>query len=303
MSIRLVGIEEHFLGRVFNEGEPSSREAAQLKMFPGIQQYIADLGEARIAMMDRGAMDIQVLAEAVKASKGWLRGFGLLSMAEVDAIPAELERCVKDMAFVGAQIPNHAEGVFYDGREYWPMFAKAQELDVPIYFYPTIPTELEMKGAAGDYDQVATKLISGAAWGWHMSVGYHMLRLYCAGVFDAYPRLKIVIGHNGEGLPFMLDRIHRFFSKRWTKGKPQRDWLTVWNENFWVTTAGMFHLGPLQCVLAMCKSDRILYSLDYPFEDPEEGFQFMKSFQESGMVSQEQFEKICHGNAERLLRL
>ncbi|KAJ2978091.1 hypothetical protein NQ176_g4009 [Zarea fungicola] len=91
------------------------------------------------------------------------------------------------------------------------------------------------------------------------------------------------------------------FSRRW--GLSDRDFMDVWNENFWITTSGMFDLPSLECCLKVCSEDRILYSLDYPFEDPKEGADFMVEVERSGLVSPEQFEMICSGNAKKLLRI
>ena len=87
----------------------------------------------------------------------------------------------------------------------------------------------------------------------------HFLRLYGSGLFDAHPRVKIVLDHNSEALPFLRDRVDKFFNRKW--GRRKRDWMTVWNENVCITTSAMFHLGPLRCYLEICKPDRILYSM------------------------------------------
>ena len=270
----LIGLEEHFSGKAI--AERPSATAIPNHMFPkSVVERLNDLGDVRIQNMDEGSMSIQVtshipavepldicravndqLFEAIQNSHGRLRGFAFLPMAEPQNIPGELSRCVRELDFVGALIPNHAHGRFYDGEEYWPMFAKAEELDVPIYIHPT-PTD-DMKRYAGNYSPLVQTLIAGPAFSWHAEIGTHVLRLYGSGLFDAYPRLKIILGHNGEILPFMRDRVDKFFERRW--GGHKRAWLTVWDENVWITTSGMFHLGPLRCCLEMCKADRVLYS-------------------------------------------
>ena len=102
----------------------------------------------------------------------------------------------------------------------------------------------------------------------------------------------------GEMLPFQLDRIAPI-SANWAKR--DRDLMTVWRENFWITTSGMFSQAPLACLLRMCAVDRILYSVDYPFSANEKGLKFVEELEGSELVSKEDLEKICHGNAERLL--
>ena len=343
MAPILLGLEEHFTGKAVVEAHATT--TIPNHMFPkSVVDNLIDLGGSRIRNMDKGNMSIQVIShtptvespelcraandqlfEAIDSSGGRYRGFAFLPMENPEAIPAELERCVKELGFVGALVPNHAHGRYYDAKAFWPMFEMAQELDVPIYLHPA-PTD-DFERFSGNYDKLVQTLISGPALCWHTDVAMHMLRLYGSGVFDAYPCVKIILGHNGEAVPFMLDRIDKMFSRRW--GSPKRDWMTVWNENVWITTSGMFHLGPLQCCLNMCQPDRVMYSgfpassvfllipqrrtsadvstmnpgLDYPFEDPQEGLEFMEAFEKVGLVSPEQFEMICSGNAKNLLRI
>ena len=102
------------------------------------------------------------LFEAVKNSGGRYRGFVFVPMAHPDAIPAELERCVKELGFVGALIPNHAHGTYKDGKDYWPMFAKAEELDVPIYIHLTPAGDFARY--AGNYSSLVQTLIAGPAY-------------------------------------------------------------------------------------------------------------------------------------------
>lgn len=151
----LISLEDHFIGTVI-KGRPSAANIPN-HLFP---QYVVDnlydIGEHRIADMNKGDIKIQIvshipavepldlcqkvndqLREAVNKSKGRLRGFGFLPMGEPTTIPDELERCVKEFGFVGALIPNHANGRYFDDIDYWPMFERAQELDVPIYIRPT----------------------------------------------------------------------------------------------------------------------------------------------------------------------
>jgi predicted TIM-barrel fold metal-dependent hydrolase len=104
----------------------------------------------------------------------------------------------------------------------------------------------------------------------------------------------------GELLPYMLDRIYHN-SRTW--GKFERDLRTVWRENIWVTTSGMFTLPPLECLLKMSSLDHVMFSTDYPFSSTETGLQFVEEIEKSGLLTEEQLEGFCHGNAEKLLKL
>jgi predicted TIM-barrel fold metal-dependent hydrolase len=152
----------------------------------------------------------------------------------------------------------------------------------------------------GNYSDHVAYMLSIASWGWHSECGLHILRLFAAGLFDRYPKLKIIIGHDGEMLPFMLDRTLPL-SKFW--GERQRDLQSVWRESLWVTTSAMFSLAPFACLLRTTSVDKIMYSVDYPFVPNENGLDFIKELENSGLVTERELEMICHGNAEQLLKI
>lgn len=157
-------------------------------------------------------------------------------------------------------------------------------------------------------------LLAGPALGWHNDIAENVIRMYASGLFDRVPRVKVIIGHMGEIIPFMLERIDRFINRRW-KGSSKtlkRTFLEVWNENFWITTSGMWSLGPFACLVRMAAVDRILYStfptiradsqtsnnytagVDYPFENNEEGEAFIKDVRNSGLITEEQYNMIAY---------
>lgn len=122
---------------------------------------------------------------------------------------------------------------------------------------------------------------------------------YSAGIFDKFPKLKIIIGHMGEMIPYMLQRIERV-SSRWGKKRSFRE---VWDENLWLTTSGNWALDPLACILRNTKHNRIMYSVDYPFAKSADGLEWLGELEESGMVSEEVLEGIRWKNAAKLLKL
>lgn len=126
------------------------------------------------------------------------------------------------------------------------------------------------------------------------------MRLFASGLFDKFPKLKIVLGHNGEMVPFMLDRLSRFYDKT---PDHRRSLMTVWNENIWITTSGMFTLTLFVSLFRAASVDRIMYSIDYPFEDNKDGREFLQKLEGSGLVTKDDMEKICYKNAEKLLKL
>ena len=308
----IIALEEHFISKHIQSAKENYNGWPALPKLQG-------LGEERVKDMDAGAISVQVishaptvanaeecrrgndeLAEACKAKSNRYAGFAMLPMLEPDEAAKELERTVKELNFVGALINNHEHGTFYDEQKYWTVFAKAVELDVPIYIHPSFPSPSMAEHYKGNFSNQAALNFSTVAWAWHHEIGHHFFRLFAAGLFDKYPKLKIIIGHDGEMLPFMLDRTFPF-SKNW--GDYKRDLRTVFQENIWVTTSAMFSLAPLACLLKVSKIDHIMYSVDYPFVTNEAGLAFLKELEQSDLVNDEELEKICYSNAERLLKL
>lgn len=222
----------------------------------------------------------------------------LLSVSDPAAAALELKRSVHELGFLGALINNNDNGTFYDSPLYYPLFDAATELNVPLYLHPMYPTvQLSNLLYDGNYAPSVSTALGSKSFGWHANTGLHILRLFAAGVFDAYPTLKIVIGHMGEMLPFQLGRI---LDNEALLGTHTRGLRQVWRENIWVTTSGMFTLAPMKAVLDVCPPEKIMFSVDYPFSTNEQGVEFMEELGESGLVSEEELEMIGHGNAERL---
>ena len=314
----LITLEEHFFSTeciTAFEG----RYSEQLKHLPGLASQLADLGDIRLRDMDAGKVSLQVishgpgnpsasqcraaneqLSTAVGKNKTRFAGFAVLPMAEPRLAAEELIRCVKEFGFVGALVDNHVDGKYYDGDEYHPVFEAAQKLDVPIYLHPTWPSEDMMPRYTGNFSAGAAASIGASGLGWHSDVANHILRLFASGLFDHYPKLKIIIGHMGEMLPFMLQRICDL-SIRW--GKFERSFKQVWDENIWITTSGVWSLDPMATILRNTRIERILYSVDYPFARNEKGLGWMEEFERSGMVGREGLEMIAYKNAEALLRI
>ena len=319
----LITLEEHF----FSTGVMNTLEktyAEQFKHLPELSGKLRDLENIRLKDMDAGAVTFQIishgpgapnvsqchdaneqLAAAVKQHPDRFAGFAVLPIEDPQQMASELDRCVKEFGFVGALIDNHThDGKFFDGPDYHVFWAKAAELDVAIYLHPAWPTS-EMRQLLFEGPGIsagASDSIGSSGYGWHASVAVHYLRLFASGLFDRHPKLKIILGHFGEMIPFNLTRIIAL-SKRW--GPRERDFKTVWDQNVFVTTSGVWSLDPLVCMLRQgnTKIENILYSVDYPFAKNEDGLKWVKELEESGLLTKEQFEALCYGNAERVLGL
>ena len=314
-----ITLEEHFVSPdVAAQGDQSSNFP------PEIQDKLLDLSTQRLSAMDEGGVSRQIishvpvdippklctqandeLASAISKHPTRFSGFAELPISYPEDAAKELERCVHELGFVGALIGNHtSNGDFYDSPRFWPMFEAAQRLDVPLYIHPAFQLPSWMEFYSGNYSEAVQSTLAHYGWGWHANTGSHVLRLFAAGVFDQYPRLKIIIGHMGEMLPFQLERTAGIMSGWVSQGEGTKKSLKeVWDTNIWITTSGMFSTNPFACVLRNTHVERIMYSVDYPFSTHEEGESFLKELKDSGLVSEEQLQMIAHKNAETLLGL
>lgn len=314
----VIALEEHYwdaeLAEHFTERGPEMK-------VPALQERLRDLGALRLKEMDEAGIDVQVLshgapavqrldadvavplsrgvndrlAEKVRASGGRFEGFAVLPTADPKAAADELERAVTKLGFKGAMLHGLTkEGQFLDLKRFWPIYERAQALDVPIYMHPAVPHKAVIDAYYRDYLEQFPGLLT-AAWGFTVETATQGIRLVLSGVFEAYPRLKIILGHLGEGLPFSLWRIDMALSRQ-GKASAFRD---AFREHFWITTSGNFSTPALLCCVMEMGADRILFSVDYPFVTNSPGVKWM----ENVPLGPEDREKILHGNARRLLRL
>lgn len=319
MHLPLITLEEHFFS---SSAAPllEGTYAEQMKALGfDVVSKLNDLSDLRLRDMDAGGVSLQVvshapglgehgaavccvanneLALAVNANTDRFAGFAVAPMLDPPAAAAELRRAVQELGFVGALVDNHCRGVFYDGLEYDVWWAAAEELGVPVYLHPSWPSDDMMALHRGNFSEAAALSMASSGLSWHTETARHVLRLFASGLFDRRPRLKIVVGHMGETLPFLLQRIEAL-SRRW--GTFERDFRTVYDENIWITTSGVWSLDPMRCILANTKLERILYSVDYPFATNEAGLKWIHELQESGLVDEEQLKAIAYENAEKLL--
>ena len=291
------------------------------------KNMITDLGEVRLKVMDEAGIDMQVLSlsfpgvelfdasdgtamakvvndrlsQAVKQYPDRFAGFAALAPQDPDAAADELERAVKKLGLKGAVINGNIRGEFLDDQKYWAIFERAEKLDVPIYIHPKMPPPDMLK------PYLAYPGLASAMAGFAAEASLHAMRLICSGVFDKYPGLKIMLGHLGEAIPFWLWRIDsRYLEEKQSDPASaeiyknlQKNPSQYFKENFYVTTSGMFWQPVVQFVSSVLGSDRILIAVDYPYESSREAVQFIESLQ----MDDGDKERICHLNAEKLLRL
>ena len=329
--MRIVALEEHYAVPRIVAG--ISSDAIARRGFPGPdvvwsqtikRDELADLGDARIGDMDASGITVQVLsvagpgadlvpgqpgidlarayndalAEACARHPDRYRGFAHLPMLAPEAAALELRRTVKDLGFHGAFVNGATDGRFLDDPAFEPILARAEALDLPIYIHPGIPVEAVRNtyydGLPGNF----SFNMALATWGWHAETAVHTLRLVFSGALDRHPGLKIVIGHMGEALPFMLDRIDETTAAE-AKTRLRRSPRQTILDQVWITTSGFFTMVPFMAALMSFGVDRILFSVDYPFASNARA----RGFLDGLPVSPADRAKIAHGNADRLLRL
>jgi 2,3-dihydroxybenzoate decarboxylase len=209
------------------------------------------------------------LAEQIAKRPDRFQGLAALPMQSPDDAIDELERAVKQLGFKGAlvngfsQINDPDNAVYYDLPQYRPFWAAVEKLGVPFYLHPRSPLPRDARLYAGH------PWMMGAAWAFGNETAVHALRLMGSGLFDEYPRLSIVLGHLGEGLPFNLWRIdHCNAAAVKTDGGPAKRPIADYvRDNFYVTTSGNFSTLSLMHTLLQLGADRVMFSVDWPFEE------------------------------------
>lgn len=255
-------------------------------------QGITDAGEAIVVA--REAND--ALADAVARRPDRFSGFAALPMQDPAAAATELRRAVHKLGFVGALVNGFSslgdDVAYYDQPEYEEFWGTVEELGLPFYLHPRNPLPGHVRALEGRPE------LMGATWAFAVETGTHALRLIVGGLFDRHPGLKVVLGHQGEMLPFAIARLQQRLAH--VAGvELQRPPRTVLAENFWVTVSGNYHTPSLVGVLLELGAERVLFAADYPFEDMAHASTWFDAL----AISAADRDKIARTNAVRLLGL
>jgi gamma-resorcylate decarboxylase len=269
-------------------------ELAILSLAPGCEN-IWDKG--RSVQVARQSND--TVANALAKHPDRFRAFAALPLQDPDEAIKELHRCIKEFGFVGALISGFSQIGEVDTSYYLdlPMFrqfwAEVEKLDVPVYLHPREPLLSQQRPYEGH------PWLLGAAWAFGVETATHALRLISSGLFDEFPKLRIILGHLGEALPFSIWRVeHRnVVDPRGLKLK--KKFSLYFYENFYVTTSGNFRTQALINTILELGSDRILYSTDYPYETMVECEEWFRSVD----ISLEDQIKIGRLNTMKLFKL
>lgn len=350
--MKIIAFEEHYGLPAIHEAALQAKDPYGLVLetlrkaghFPddaktGFPAGIYDLGEGRIAAMDDAGIDVQILSYATPSaerlepslSRGLTReandvladavskhpdrflGFATLPLLDPAAAAGELERAVHELGFVGAMINGNVNGRYLDDKFFWPVFESAEALGVPIYLHVNMPPKPVVDACYSGFAPEVSAFLSIAGAGWHIDNGIHCLRLILGGVFDRFPALQIIVGHNLEILSWIAWRADYSFPPGGNGGL-KRTIKEYFRQNFYggilageyvnQEPGGMdrswnssYHL--YQSMLNTVGIDRVIFTTDWPYASMKAARQCFDQM----AVNVNDKEKIAHLNAERLLGL
>ena len=320
-----IGLEEHFaIADTLNDSKGFLGD----HVWPELEKRLLDMQPYRLEQMDRHGLQtmilslnapaIQAIADVRKATQiarkandflaaevskrpDRFQAFAALAMQDPEEATRELVRCVKELGFRGAlvngfsQVNDPNSMVYLDDARYAGFWAECEKLGLPFYLHPRNP----LPSASQIYE--GHPWLLGPTWAFGQETAVHALRLMASGLFDRHPKLQVVLGHLGEGLPYSIWRVdHR---NAWTKAPPRypakRKLGDYFRENFYLTTSGNFRTQTLIDAILEVGSDRILFSTDWPFENVDHAADWF----DACPISEADRLKIGRSNAERLFRL
>ncbi|HEY5898656.1 MAG TPA: amidohydrolase family protein [Burkholderiales bacterium] len=320
-----IGLEEHF---AIPDTLADSKGFLADQTWPELESRLTDLQARRLAEMDRHGMQMMILSlnapaiqavherrkavEIARRANDFLarevakrtdrfQGLAALAMQDPDQATRELVRCVKELGFRGAlvngfsQIDEPNSMVYLDDPRYAGFWAECEKLEVPFYLHPRNP----LPSAAQIYE--GHPWLLGPTWAFGQETAVHALRLMASGLFDRHPRLQIILGHLGEGLPYSIWRCDN--RNAWTKAPPRypakKRLGEYLQQNFYLTTSGNFHTPTLVNAMLEVGADRIMFSTDWPFENVDHAAIWF----DACTISEADRLKIGRTNAERLFKL
>ena len=286
-----------------------------------LSQRLLDLDEERLRIMDEAGIAMHLLSltstgvQALDTEQAVTlaslandrlaaaiqrhpdRYAGLAAVAPQDPARAvkELDRAINRLKLNGVIINSHTRGEYLDEEKFWPILEAAAALEAPIYIHPRSPSP----AMAQPYRKYH---LEHAIWGYAVETGLHAVRLIMSGVFDRYPKLKIVLGHMGENIPYALYRMDWMHSRApvaMDRPKLKLRPSEYFRQNFFITTSGVNWHPPLKFCIEVLGADNIMWAVDYPYQETHEAVRYMNE----APISETDKQKIFHGNAERVFHI
>lgn len=277
-----------------------------------------ELGRQRLAEMDKAQIDMQVLsiggfpqlaplalhqqandrlANAIAQHPNRFAGFATLPWSEPKLAIGELERAVKQLGLKGALLNGRPSEHFLDHPDYAELLNAFNELNVPLYLHPGLPIASVQQAYYSGFDPEVTARLSMFGWGWHHEAGIHLLRLILSGAFDLNPNLNVISGHWGEMLPFYLQRLDDSLPQ--TATGLSRTITDTFVQQVYVSPSGMLTMPHFQFIYELMGPERILFSVDYPYQSLDGVREFIQALP----ISELEKEMIAYRNAEKLLKI
>lgn len=278
---------------------------------------LREIGPDRLAKMDACGIDVQILSvsapsidqldprvgtdlsrkandalfRVIRKYPGRYKGYAVLAPKAPEEAADELERAVSELGFIGWNTHSNYAGAYLDEDRFVPILERAERLNVPVYLHPTVPAipQVRTYGFA----------LAGAGFGFGMETSMAMMRLIFSGIFDRFPRLQFILGHLGEGLPFIKKRIDWAYERPFdpsVRPKISKKPSEYLKSNVYITTSGNYYEPAFYCAREAFGIDRILLGTDFPYEDSEECIRFIESL----ALTEQEKGQIYSGNAFRL---
>ncbi|MER6188627.1 amidohydrolase family protein [Streptomyces cyaneofuscatus] len=319
--MRTIGLEEHFVTPELEGYGAGSASIIQPEKWREASRRLLDITGERLAEMDAAGLDMQVLslnspgiqaetdpavavaqaaavndllAGVVREHPERFAGFAALPLQDPQAAAKELDRSVTELGMRGALVNAHTQGRYLDDPALRVVWERAEALGVPLYLHPA-------NGVGTPHVIEGHPELVGPMWSWGTETASHFLRCVFGGVFDDFPGAKLLLGHMGEGLPYVMWRLdsrweyHNHHGVELARGNPSE----YLRHNLHITTSGVCSAPPLLCALLALGPERILFGTDYPFEDMATATEFLAS----APISEADRARISHLNAEQLLGL
>jgi predicted TIM-barrel fold metal-dependent hydrolase len=328
MEMKLIDLENHYYdsetvdAMAKRRGYPYfDREAKAINWSEGIQMPFGVLHDLlldtdeRIATMDKTGITTAVISPSqgleeldpsesidltrknndktyalTQKYRGRYLGSAALPVKDINASCKELRRCVNELGFVCWHTHSNYTDESIEQEKFIPIFETAAELGIYIYLHPTLPVSKDFAEYGFTF--------AGPAAGFTFDAYLAVMKLIVKGVFDRVPETKIVLGHLGEAIPFLLDRIdNRLNFLPNDRIKNQKRPSEYFKDNIKVTTSGNMSPAAFQCTKDVIGIENIIFGSDYPYENIDAMTDYVKNLD----LTEKEKESLFFKNAERLL--
>ena len=232
-------------------------------------------------------------------------GVAVLPISKIDASLNEIDRAIKELKLRGILLRIPISGKPVDRSEFFPLYEKMCQLNLPIWFHP------HKNPKVPDYpDEAESKYLIWHLWGLVAESTTSMTRLVLSGVLEKYPKLKIIIHHCGAMVPYFSERIVNHYHQSEMRNKtnftveltePVADYF----RRFYTDTALIGNTPALMCAHHFFGPDHILFGTDSPFDSQLGDYGTKRTIEavEQMAIPEEDKKKIFENNARKLLRL